>query len=341
MTDAQPALPLTFLAGPWRLSMGLNALDLGDWLLLDERYAVEMAERRELIESRLDDVHAMLPEAAEGSAEVLELIVGWLALRQPQRFERAGEALVERESGRRVALDDPLPLRAAGSLVQEDLCLMQKRPDGAYALTGAVLCFPAHWRLREKLGLKLADIHAPVPGFAERLGGTADRFFTSLAVQRPVWRANWSLTDDPTLPQPYRGDPVAGISAENAGQKLWLRVERQTLRRLPRTLAVLFTIRTFVRPLAGVAADPAGRPWPPVCARWSPAWPPTRPCPGSGTRSSAGSTGRPAMLLPSARSSSPPSGGSSAPPRVAYCTRPGASSGIRIEAGTTAKPCWA
>jgi hypothetical protein len=257
MTDARPALPLTFLAGPWRLTMGLNALDLEDWLLLDERYAVETAERHELIESRLDDVHAMLPEAAEGSAEVLELIVGWLALRQPQRFERAGEGLVERESGRRVTLDDPLPLRAAGRLVQEDLCLMQKRPDGAYALTGAVLCFPAHWRLREKLGLKLADIHAPVPGFAERLGGTADRFFTSLAVQRPVWRANWSLTDDPALPQPYRGDPVAGISAENAGEKLWLRVERQTLRRLPRTLAVLFTIRTFVRPLAGVAADPA------------------------------------------------------------------------------------
>ena len=97
----------------------------------------------------------------------------------------------------------------------------------------------------------------PVPGFAERLGGAVDRFFASLTVQRPVWRANWSLTDDPALPQPYRGDPVAGISAENAGQKLWLRVERQTLRRLPRTAAVLFTIRTFVRPLADVAAEPA------------------------------------------------------------------------------------
>jgi len=43
-----------------------------------------------------------------------------------------------------VALDDPLPLRAAGRLVQEDLCLMQKQADGAYALTGAILCFPAH-----------------------------------------------------------------------------------------------------------------------------------------------------------------------------------------------------
>ena len=90
MTDARPALPLTFLTGPWRLSMGLNALDLRDWLLLDESYAAEMAERRELIEGRLDDVHAMLPQAEEASAEVLELVAAWLVERQPERFERAG-----------------------------------------------------------------------------------------------------------------------------------------------------------------------------------------------------------------------------------------------------------
>ena len=36
---------------------------------------------------------------------------------------------------------------------------------------------------------------------------------------------------------------------------MWLRVERQTLRRLPRSGAVLFTIRTYITPIATVLVD--------------------------------------------------------------------------------------
>ena len=37
---------------------------------------------------------------------------------------------------------------------------------------------------------------------------------------------------------------------------LWLRMERQTLRRLPRTGDILFTIRIYVQSLRDVAANP-------------------------------------------------------------------------------------
>jgi hypothetical protein len=40
------------------------------------------------------------------------------------------------------------------------------------------------------------------------------------------------------------------------GKRVWLRVERQTLRRLPRTGAVLFTIRIHQERLAVLADDP-------------------------------------------------------------------------------------
>jgi hypothetical protein len=46
------------------------------------------------------------------------------------------------------------------------------------------------------------------------------------------------------------------ITSENAGEKLWLRMERQTLRRLPHTQDVLFTIRIYVHPLHTLAARP-------------------------------------------------------------------------------------
>ena len=39
-------------------------------------------------------------------------------------------------------------------------------------------------------------------------------------------------------------------------ERLFLRCERQTVRRLPRTGAILFTIRVFLNPLADLAAHP-------------------------------------------------------------------------------------
>jgi hypothetical protein len=58
------------------------------------------------------------------------------------------------------------------------------------------------------------------------------------------------VVENATLHHPHPRTPVPDLTAENAGEKLWLRVERQTLRRLPATRAVVFTIRTLVRPSA-------------------------------------------------------------------------------------------
>jgi hypothetical protein len=45
------------------------------------------------------------------------------------------------------------------------------------------------------------------------------------------------------------GDPTAG-------DRLFLRVERETLRRFPETECVLFTIRTYIRPLSHLVERP-------------------------------------------------------------------------------------
>jgi hypothetical protein len=156
-------------------------------------------------------------------------------------------------------LDDTAlhPLDLAGRLVQEDLCLM--RPAGSsHILAAASLCFPTRWRLNEKIGRALDAIHAPVPGLNERMGGAMARFFHHAKTDRPVWRLGWSLVDSPALFQPggdgrTERDPT--ITSENAGARVWLRVERQTLRRLAVSGNVLFTIRIHRTPLGLVAAD--------------------------------------------------------------------------------------
>jgi Haem-dependent oxidative N-demethylase, alpha subunit-like len=250
-----------FLDGSWRLAMGLKALDLRDWIEIDATFAAQFAERRVRLDRQRAEVFQALPESLLGQAEVLALLLDHLPGRFPEVYRRGTEAIENLVTGERFALDlaawREAPLELAGRLVQEDLCLM-RRSERGYRLIAAVLCFPSNWRLADKLGRPLDLIHEPVPGFAERLAAPVERFFAGLQVERPVWRANWTLSDTPELyvPPGHRGrsKPVA---AERVGDEVWLRVERQTLRRLPRTRDVLFTIRTYVEPLVQVIDTPA------------------------------------------------------------------------------------
>ena len=251
---------LPFADGPYRMTMGLMALKPADWIEIDSRYAAEIALRKSLLEERRDEVLRALPGSEAACREVLEQLAGFLPERFPERFGRVGSELVNRVSGDRWTVEGDLsdPLDIAGRLVQEDLCILQE-VDGELRLTAGVLCFPNRWRLSDKLGRPMMAIHGPVPSYAERLGKPVDRFIGLLAPDRPVWRLNWSLTDDPTLFQPVghgRRETDPDITPENSGARIFLRVERQTLRRLPHTGAVLFTIRTHQRPLEALADRP-------------------------------------------------------------------------------------
>lgn len=152
------------------------------------------------------------------------------------------------------------PLELAGRLVQEDICLVQNTGDGP-AFSAAVVCFPSRWRLLDNIGMPLSAVHGPVPFYGDRLARPVDRFMRYLKPRHIASRQNWSLLDDPTLYQPggkWRVDGDADITAENAGSRVFLRVERQTLRRLPISRAILFGIRVHVYPLDRVIDRPAG-----------------------------------------------------------------------------------
>ena len=262
---AIPDLPreayyLPFEPGPHRMAMALTACSPDDLIELDERYLEEMAERRALLAGRHADVFAAMPDSETARAETLARVAALLPRRYPGWFERAGAVLRNRLTGEDWDLERPPcdPLELAGRLVQEDLCLIEAR-DGAPRLQAAVLCAPSRWLLADKIGRPLAAIHEPVPLYAESLAAPVDRFMRHLREGKLAERLNWSVVDDPALFQlggKHRADIDPAITAANAGTRLFLRVERQTLSRLPCGF-VLFTIRVHVYPVARVAADPA------------------------------------------------------------------------------------
>ena len=144
-------------------------------------------------------------------------------------------------------------------MVADDLCLLDVR-DGELVLVGASLCSPNRWLLAEKLGQTMDVVHGPVPYYERHIATPVDHALSRLTDERLVARANWGVADHAALFQPAINlQPVVFESVEEAARRLWLRVERQTLRRLPESGAVVFTIRTYQQRLADYLARPTAR----------------------------------------------------------------------------------
>src|SRR5215469_4762552 len=245
-----------FDGGRYRLAMGLTPQSEAEWLAPDASLHEILAEKRSLLSTRHESAFRALPEASAASIELLRLLAEHLARRFPSIYRWDGvHHLFNDASGETRDIDAPVlhPLDLAGRLVAEDLCLLQASDEG-YRLIAASLCFPNRWQLAEKIGRPLDSIHEPVPGFAPALQRPVAHFFAALKPDRILARVNWGIADDPARFQPVGRDVNTAITAANAGSVLYFRVERQTLRRLPRSGAVLFTIRTEITPLDHVVA---------------------------------------------------------------------------------------
>jgi len=118
----------------------------------------------------------------------------------------------------------------------------------------------------------------------EKLQPSPTRFFRRLSPSSPVERHNWLIQVLPPTPVPASASsqvpsPLEELSwaegmfgpedmlgtaprpapPEPRPERVRVRVERQTLRRLPRTGAIVFTIRVYLTPLADLGPGEAER----------------------------------------------------------------------------------
>ncbi len=224
-----------WMAPPYDFAINLRTIPVDAWL---EGGDAEAARKSALLAAERHKVWGELAGSREGQAEVL--------------------ALVEAAAGGKGDRALP-PLWAASLLCADDLCLMQRGPDG-WRLTAVSLCSPTFFTVDQSLGKSLEDLHEPVPGFESRFQPRVLRMFDALAPGPVLERCNWTVTGsgEAFLPSsaPVRAG-LAGIAPKDAGERLFLRIERQTLRKLPGTGDVLFTIRAWRNPLNDLRNDPA------------------------------------------------------------------------------------
>lgn len=251
-------------------TIGLKPLNLDSWIEVDEYLLPYLAEKRRLYAEIPGKVFVEEQTTRDAQREVLDLLGAHLAANFPETHRRTDNAIEViggidnlEGSGTSASFSDA-PLVAASLLVQEDLILM-RRDESGWRLAAGSLCFPSSWSLIEKFGKPLQQIHAPVPGFGPgtRPADLINRMFDGLQGQA-VERYNWSIQAGDALYHPLsnleRVDRASNRPTRfpdgDVDTHGFIRVERQTLRKLPVSGDILFTIRIHLDPFAVLRRHP-------------------------------------------------------------------------------------
>ena len=221
-----------FATGAFTWKMNTRSIEVNDWLQVDG------SREEDLLLKKKGPVGNHLNGSESTSKKLLETIESWLIQRSVSIPE----------------LDVSLhPIDRCGRLVQEDVCLMERISE-SWILTAASVCFPTHWDPFSKIGLALDQIHQPVPRYEQDLMPRPGNFMDRISDGMIVARTGWSLTASSDLALNYE-DRVVDKHLEKDPSELIVRVERQTLRKVPKSEAIAFTIRIHRWPLNVIRED--------------------------------------------------------------------------------------
>ncbi|MBY8975486.1 DUF3445 domain-containing protein [Rhodobacteraceae bacterium NNCM2] len=225
---------------------GLSPMTAAEWTPVDPDFAAQMAYREQILARDRDLVLQVTPGVEPLVEDLYDELLASLATRPGYRV---GEGSVTRPDGAQIPLDRAAPYDTINRLVADDFCILT--PDaasGEYRLVAGLLCFPSRWLLSEKMGNPLTAIHAPVPDYDEVLAKRVNRVFEAIRPGKAMVRVNWLVHPTAELHLPL-GLSDKLFDPRIAVERVYLRTERQTLTRLDRTGAVVFSIKTSICPL--------------------------------------------------------------------------------------------
>jgi hypothetical protein len=243
MSDLSKPLYHPHIDDPNVLHMGLQKIGPDQWLQADHEAGAFYRHKLHQFSIQADRVYQALPESRAAQSEFRSVLLDHLLHQHSSIYQRDGGSLVAPQLGLQWKLSGDENLWHSSLWIADDVCILQADNDD-YRLVAASLCSPSQWYLGEKIGQSLSAIHTPIPGFGSQLTPKVSRFFSHLKVEHPVQRFNWSVQADQRL---LWQDPDESILP--ASTDLYWRIERQTVRRLPKTSAIVFTIKVYIHPL--------------------------------------------------------------------------------------------
>jgi len=235
---------------------------------VDEHYVAECRERAIVLDEDPGRCK-VLPHMMTAQWDTLELIMESFAEGYPEDFSLSKNGTSWTWENRPLKLKQTFTFGDAATLpcepfeyitrqAQGDFTLQDQREDNLF-VDGGMVTTQADWSLEFNIGMTFHEWHGPVP-LARQIGvfDRALKFLLRLQYGQPVRRLNWTMTINPRLDTSPENYPLWGpdrttVTPENVAEKAHLRVELQTLFRLPRSNAILFGIRCYLISVADIA----------------------------------------------------------------------------------------
>ncbi|KAK7429456.1 hypothetical protein QQZ08_004048 [Neonectria magnoliae] len=258
-----------FRYGPkYNVTMGLRSIQPQEWIELDNQFPKYHAEKAARIAERGKKCVNTHPDAYPAAMELLQELTDYLPARYPSLYKRTPVGIDNLWSGESFnIIETPLredPMAICARLVQDDLAIMIERPDGQYYLLAGAILLAGFWRLTDKYGMSLSSIHtsADVPHYKEKLETGMLKFFKRLKCDTFFTRNNYFIQVDDALAWSWsignEDDATVSWSTAQSDKPIdnhYFRSERQSLRRLPKTGAVVFTVRTYFMPVTEMSKE--------------------------------------------------------------------------------------
>lgn len=256
---------LPFIKHPALINIGASRIDSSEWIEPDSEFKRYYQNKYLQAEKNKSAVYLALEESLEAQAEFSALLLKHLTADHADSYSISKNSLDQESLNlSKQNLNWPLSTQSpfdmeklwrASLWIQDDICLLQpcytNNRISAYKLTAGSVCAPSHWRLKDKIGADFFALHSPVPGLQSKLQDRVMRLFDKLD-STPIVRANWGLSENDTLMRLPEDQQLKDSVAPDSD--LFLRAERQSLRKLPNTGAIVFTIRVYTYPLESIRA---------------------------------------------------------------------------------------
>ncbi|KAI0178639.1 hypothetical protein GGR52DRAFT_264649 [Hypoxylon sp. FL1284] len=262
--DIDRAKPRPYRPFRWAYhqTMSLTKMESDWWIELESTYKTRIAQRKALYAEHGTSVLHWLPGSELACKELMEMVLQYVCQRYPQYFSLSadGARLENRILGVEADVRAKHPLLVLLDHVPEDFGIMLRDPrSGYYHLRAGLICSALGWNVGSKIGMKLHEIHEPIPDYKEKMQFSMDRFFSKMPASKPIQRGSWGLEVNQPLYMPP-GDPHEAHRAEQdpalAESRVHLRVDWQTLRRLPLSAAVVFNFKALFTPLQEFRDEP-------------------------------------------------------------------------------------
>ncbi|KAG9237095.1 hypothetical protein BJ875DRAFT_502908 [Amylocarpus encephaloides] len=262
--DPVKALPRPYRPFRWNYhqTMSFTKMETDWWLEIDNSYVSIIKKRQALFREYGNKVLDFMPGSELVCKELMEMCLQFYCARYPTYFSLSADKKIFHNNLLKTETDIKSipPLHVLLDNVPEDFAIvLRNEKDGMYYMRAGVICSSLGWNVSTKIGLQLRDIHSPIPDYKEKMQFSMDRYFSKMPTHAPIQRGSWGLEVGTPLFMPP-GDPHEKLR-ESQDEDLQLadcnlRVDWQTLRRLPLSGGIVFNFTALFTPVVEFRDEP-------------------------------------------------------------------------------------